>query len=262
MPEGPETHRTADLLRDALVGHALTRARFIKPSLRPFERRLKGRAVLAVTARGKALLIEIDGGWTIYAHSHLFGFWRIDDGTPKPTGSAPPRLVLQTTDARARLFAAPSIDVIATADIATQPFLAKLGPDVIDRATTVRHMRRQLATARFGRKPLADLLLDQGFAAGMGNYLRSEVLHAARIAPTRTPDSLEPDETTALAKALLAVPRASYRVQSKTDSRYASAGLEFMVFDREGEPCPRDGTPIEQVRLTARRLYWCPTCQR
>ena len=261
MPEGPETHRVADRLRDALAGDALTRVQFINPALKAFERALHGRTVRAVDAHGKALLTEIDGGTTLYTHSQLFGFWRIDDGTPQPVNATLPRLVLQTARARAQLFAAPTIEVLDTGNAHLHPFLAKLGPDVIDAATTPRDMQRQLADVRFARKQLADLLLDQAFAAGMGNYLRSEVLHKACLAPTRTPGSLDPAETRALASALLSVPRASYRAQSREGAEYASDGVRFVVFDREGEPCPRDGTPIAQIRLAARRLYWCPHCQ-
>ena len=262
MPEGPETHRMADRLRAALVGDALARVRFINPAYRKFERLLKGRVVLSVTAHGKALLTEIEGGWTLYTHSQLFGFWRIDDGTPKPINATVPRLVLQTANARARLFAAPTVEVLATDAVHTHRFLSKLGPDVLDRKTTASRMRKQLADARFAAKPLSQLLLDQSFAAGMGNYLRSEVLHRACIAPTRTPASLDAGETKALATALLGVPRASYWVQSRDDAEYASDAARFVVFDREGAPCPRDGAPIVQVRMGERRLYWCPVCQR
>lgn len=261
MPEGPETHRIADRLRDAIAGEVLTRVRFIDPALKRFEAKLRRREVLAVQARGKALLTTVDGGWTLYTHSQLFGFWRIDGGDAGDDGPTAPRLQLETARCRARLFAAPSIQVIATDAVDAHPFLRKLGPDVIPRTTTVRHIKRQLADARFARKPLADLLLDQSFAAGMGNYLRSEVLHAARIAPKRTPASLAPEESASLARALLSVPRASYRAQTRIGSRHATEGFRFKVFERDGEPCPRDGHPIEQVRLGGRRLYWCPACQ-
>lgn len=261
MPEGPETHRIADELRAALVGNALVRVKFINPALTRFERRLKGRAVETVTAYGKALVTCIEGGLSLYTHSQLFGFWRIDDGTPAPHNATKPRLVLQTANARAQLFAAPTIEVIETSAIDAHPFLSKLGPDVVAPETSARDIRRQLGDARFSGKPLAVLLLDQSFAAGMGNYLRSEVLHRARLAPSRTPAALTSTETTALVRALLGEPRASYRAKSRPRARHASAGYVFQVYERDGEPCPRDGTTIEQVRLAGRRLYWCPTCQ-
>lgn len=261
MPEGPETHRIADRLREAIAGDVLKRVAFINPALKRCARRLRGQRALAVEARGKALLTAVEGGLTVYTHSQLFGFWRIDGGDTGDDGPTAPRLVLETARCRARLFAAPTIQVLATDAVDDHPFLRKLGPDVVARSTTAAMLRRQFTDARFAGKPLAMLLLDQAFAAGMGNYLRSEVLHAARLAPTRTPASLTRGETTALAKALLAVPRASYRAQTRIDSRHATQGFTFEVFERDGAPCPRDGQPIAQVRLAGRRLYWCPACQ-
>lgn len=261
MPEGPETHRIADLLREAIAGDVLTDVRFVDPKLKTFQKKLRGHAVQTIEARGKALLTAFEGGWTIYTHSQLFGFWRIDDGAEPPHNATLPRMELRTARSRARLFAAPQVQVWPTDAIDTHPFLRKLGPDVVARGTSVRDMRRQLAEPHFAKRTLAELLLDQSFAAGMGNYLRSEVLHAARLAPTRRPSSLTGDETTALAKALLAEPRASYRAKSRKTGRHASPGYVFKVFEKEGAPCPRDGAPIVQVRLAARRLYWCPACQ-
>src|SRR3546814_3441858 len=53
-------------------------------------------------------------------------------------------------------------------------------------------------TSRF--RSLGGLLLDQGFLAGMGNYLRSEVLFAANLLPQRRPRDLDAGERAALAR--------------------------------------------------------------
>jgi formamidopyrimidine-DNA glycosylase len=36
---------------------------------------------------------------------------------------------------------------------------------------------------------------------------------------------------------------------------------EFKVYGREGEPCPRCGTPIEKIRAAGRGTHYCPSCQ-
>lgn len=261
MPEGPETHRRAEELRRALLGDALKKVVFLKPGLKRYERTLRGRRVRSIEARGKALLTGIEGGWTIYSHSQLFGFWRIDDGGASSEAKATPRLVLQTATCRAQLFGTSAIGVHRTDELDAHPFLRKLGPDVVAPSTTARDLRRQFDDARFARKPLSTLLLDQAFAAGMGNYLRSDVLYAARLAPSRTPASLDARERTALARAMLAVPRRSFAAQLKRLDDPRARGYDFLVFEREGERCRRDGGRIRQVRLAGRRLYWCPGCQ-
>ncbi|GFR38274.1 hypothetical protein PRECH8_15700 [Insulibacter thermoxylanivorax] len=34
------------------------------------------------------------------------------------------------------------------------------------------------------------------------------------------------------------------------------------VYDREGEPCPRCGQPINLATLRSRKTYYCRNCQR
>ena len=128
----------------------------------------------------------------------------------------------------------------------------------------------RLVSAGFSGRSLAALLLDQGFLAGMGNYLRSEVLFEARISPGRCPRELDGTERQRLAAALLAVPRCSYRTRGierssgmredyLTDTTRA---FRFRMFDRAGQPCEACGAVIRREELAGRRLYWCEGCQR
>jgi endonuclease-8 len=104
----------------------------------------------------------------------------------------------------------------------------------------------------------------------MGNYLRSEVLYEARLAPSRTAVSLNAKEASALGRALLAVPRRSYRskfkgslpASSKDYLAQTARTFRFKVFEREGSPCPSCKRQIVMERLASRRFYWCPHCQR
>ncbi len=268
MPEGPEIHYAADQLAAALAGEVLTEVRFKDPALQRQRRVLQGKRVLAVQARGKALLTAVAGGWTLYSHNHLLGFWRIADDVDALTSAAEPRVLLVTARSAAALYAAPSVSLWKTEALDTQPYLAKLGPDVlapdVDARTLVAHMQ----DAAFARRTLAVLLLDQAFAAGMGNYLRSEVLFQSKLSPHRTAGDLKAGERRRLANALLDVPRRSYRAKHRAqvppDKDYlehTKAIFKLPVFEREGLPCPRDDGVIVNERIAARRLYWCPGCQ-
>src|SRR3546814_14809865 len=102
---------------------------------------------------------------------------------------------------------------------------------------------------RFAGRSLGSLLLDQGFLAGMGNYLRSEVLFAANLLPQRRPRDLDAGERAALVRELLAIPRHSYATRGIEPPRgmrddYLTdtpAGFRFRVFGREGRQCPSCG---------------------
>ena len=142
-------------------------------------------------------------------------------------------------------------------------------PDVLDPALDAAAVAARLQWPRFRGRALGGLLLDQGFLAGMGNYLRSEVLFAAGLRPERRPKDLDPGATARLAQALLDIPRLSYatrgiapaermREDYLTDTPDA---FRFQVFGRDGQPCPACGTPIERVDVASRRLYLCRACQ-
>jgi len=268
MPEGPETHALADRLSTLLVDETLTHVRFVDPALQRRRGLLENRRVLAVEARGKALLTAVEGGWTVYAHSHLFGFWRFaEDLDALPDGAAP-RLVLATVRGVAALYAAPSISLWRTDELGAQPYLSKLGPDVLDPAVDAKALLAHMRTPRFARRSLAALLLDQAFAAGMGNYLRSEVLFQAKLSPYRLLQDLSTGERRRLANALLDVPRRAYRAKhddalppGKDYLAKTRAQFGFEVFERKGDPCPRGDGRIVEERIAGRRLYWCRGCQ-
>lgn len=270
MPEGPETHYIADRLNQLLAGEPLTEVRFSLPELKKFEKPLKGRSVIEVQARGKALLTGFDNGLTLYTHSQLLGYWDFQHKTPPDTTEGSPRVYLATRSASAALHIAPKVEMWKTQKIDAHPFLAKLGPDILDPDVTADDFTARVRNAPFSRRKLAVLLLQQEFAAGMGNYLRSEVLYEAKLAPLRTGLSLDAKEAQALADALLAVARRSYRskfkgalpASSKDYLAQTAKTFRFKVFEREGYPCPVCGGKIVMERLASRRLYWCPHCQR
>ena len=270
MPEGPETHYIADCARQVLAGKSLTAVKLAPAALKTYEKMLKGRKVSDVTARGKALLTYFDNGLVLYTHSQLLGYWEFQEKKPPNAPPGSPRVHLATASGSASLFIAPKVEIWKSRDIEAHPFLAKLGPDILDPEVTAADFSTRVATAPFARRTLAVLLLQQEFAAGMGNYLRSEVLFDARLSPLRTGDSLTATEARALARSMLAVARRSYRSKFEGPLPASSKGylartaktFRFQVFDREGHPCPSCGGEIAMQRLADRRLYWCPACQR
>ena len=269
MPEGPEIRRAADQLAKAVVGQPLASAFFAFPALKIHEPALVGRRIEAITPHGKALLTRFDNGWTLYSHNQLYGVWKVATAGTRPDSTRSLRVALETARKAILLFSASDVEMWRSDEIHRHPFLAKLGPDVLDESLTTEAVVERLADRRFSGRSLTALLLDQGFLAGMGNYLRSEVLYQAGIAPQRRPADLDAAQSWKLAEALLDVPRRSYRTRGIRPARGMKAdyltdtprGFRFLVFDREGEPCPACGSTIERHELGGRRLYWCPACQ-
>lgn len=270
MPEGPEIRRAADRLAEAVVGAPLRSAWFAFPALKPHEKRLRGRRIEAIEPHGKALLTHFDHGWTLYSHNQLYGVWKIAAAGERPDTARSLRVALETEDRAILLYSASDVAMWRTTDLPTHPFLSKLGPDVLDPALSAAAVETRLDDARFRGRALGALLLDQAFLAGMGNYLRSEVLFAARLRPERRPQDLDRSERRALARELLAIPRRSYATRgippaSGMREDYLTDtpdGFRFEVFDREGQPCPACGDTIVRREVGTRRLYLCPRCQR
>ncbi|MFY2765045.1 endonuclease VIII [Arenimonas sp. MALMAid1274] len=269
MPEGPEIRRAADQLAKAVVGQPLTAAFFAFPELKRYQRSLVDHRILAIEPHGKALLTHFDHGITLYSHNQLYGVWKVAKAGERPETTRSLRVALETARKAILLYSASEVEMWKTAELPRHPFLAKLGPDVLDPRLQVATVAARLRDRRFSGRSLVALLLDQAFLAGMGNYLRSEVLFVAGIAPNRAPRDLDADEIERLAAALLSVPRASYatrgirraaglREDYLTDT---PAGFRFEVFDREGEPCRRCGDVVVRHELGGRRLYWCKVCQ-
>ena len=122
-----------------------------------------------------------------------------------------------------------------------------------------------------GDATVADALLDQRVAAGVGNVFKSEVLFLARLHPDTLVSDLgemPPSEVFAIARAALAANVARDGVRRSRPPGGRPAGMapseSLWVYGRGGRPCRRCGTPIEWRRQgpDARSTYWCPSCQR
>jgi endonuclease-8 len=271
MPEGPEIRRAADVVADALVGDVVTTVRFGLPALRREATRLKNHRVIDVETRGKAMLTHFDHGWSIYSHNQLYGVWHVCAGRELPSTNRSLRLLLQTRDYSAILYSASDISVWRTEDLQEHPFLARLGPDIMDGTLGWRDIAARLQSRRFSGRALASLYLDQGFLAGIGNYLRTEILFDAGLHPLRRAADLGVAERGRLARSSLRISRRSYQTGGITLSPALVRALQkagspyqmrrFAAFGRGGQPCYRCGTPVAREEIGSRRIYWCKTCQ-
>ncbi len=271
MPEGPEIRRAADTIAEVLVGETVQTVRFGLPKLRHYSRQLRNHKVIDVETRGKALLTHFEHGYSIYSHNQLYGVWKVVKGHKLPKTNRSLRLLLQTPEHSAILYSASDISVWPTGELSEHPFLRRIGPDIMDRSLGWRDVAARLQEPAFRNKELAALYLDQAFLAGNGNYLRSEILHDARLNPRRKPASLSRGELGRLARSTLAISKRSYDTGGITLAPGLSRSLQkrglsrswrrFYVFGREDYPCYHCGGTIRREEVGSRRLYSCAACQ-
>jgi len=137
----------------------------------------------------------------------------------------------------------------------------ELGPDVDDPALTLEVWRD-----RIRRHPgeLKNLLKNQAFVAGIGNAYSDEIVHAAGLLPFRKRSSLAPEEVDALhAAAKHTVATAVEVLRARVPPTFEKQVRDFLaVHDKGGQPCPRCGTRISEVKPGGFVTSFCRGCQR
>jgi endonuclease VIII len=271
MPEGPEIKLAADKIAKDIVDRPLTEVSFAFDHLRSFESELTAARIVSVTPQGKALLTRFSNQLSIYSHNQLYGVWYSRRAYDYSATNRQLRLAIHTEKRSALLYSASDIAVLDDDQIAAHPFLQKLGPDVLESATTVEMVLDRLQSKAFHRKGFPPLLLNQHFLGGLGNYLRSEVLFVAGIHPTLRPVDCSIDQLQKLAAALLELPRQSYATRGITNSLAIVEQLKqsgktrrqyrHWVFSRQDCLCHLCHTEILKDTLGGRRIYFCPSCQ-
>ena len=181
------------------------------------------------------------------------------------------RFAVHNAEHSALLYSASAIEVLREEDLPDHPFLARIGPDVLDPALRPARIARRLASPRFRGRRLGALLLDQSFLAGLGNYLRCEILFEAGLHPAQRAADCDAEELRELASAIRRISRRAYVQKGVTNSKERVRALRargrprrewrFAVFARAGRPCLACGAAIRRVTDAGRRAYLCPRCQ-
>ncbi len=255
-----------------MVGARITAVDVRRPDLRaPFPRqfakRLIGQTVLALSRRAKYLLATLSSGETLLMHLGMSGSFEVIRRAEPAHLDPHDHVVFFMSSGNVVLFNDPRrfgvMDLIGRGDLDSHPALSRLGPeplsDEFDAAALARACR--------GKKTsLKAALLDQRVVAGLGNIYAVEALHVAQLSPMRkastiaTASGAPRDAAFKLVDAIKLVLERAIRRQS--GKRYR--GAEFLVYDRQDEPCPRTGcggTILRRVQ-GGRSTFYCPRCQR
>jgi formamidopyrimidine-DNA glycosylase len=268
VPELPEVETIRTQLEPRLVGRRLDLVSIFDPRLtRPLDPRevsaeLEGARVEAVERRGKYLVLRLDSGSSLLVHLRMtgsFGFMPTSHERAVLELEGGERLVYRDVRRFGTWLVVDAVEL--------EPYLsAKNGPEPLSSRFTSAWLANQLSTRR---APLKAVLLDQRVVAGLGNIYADEALWRARLSPLRSAESVDPEDVPRLQRAIRAALRAgiarqgaSLRDYATPDGASGAMQEEFNVYGREGEPCPRCGTPIAKARVGGRGTWYCPRCQR
>jgi formamidopyrimidine-DNA glycosylase len=245
MAEVPEVEVIVQDLRAAAMGRMLVEAEVLLPAAirfpapAAFVDLLAGRCLTGATRRAKHILIDLDNDLVLALHFMLWGWLRL-----QPSDTPRPRHTLLA-------FALDNGDELRFGD--------ELGF-----ARAALAPAAELAQRLKLHGALKTVLLNQNVVAGLGNRDADESLWQAGLDPQRSPASLDTNDIVRLHGAMRAVLDEGLRLRGTMPDLWGRPGGALHhrnVFGRTGQPCPRCGTPIKQLRIGDRRTHYCPNCQ-
>jgi endonuclease VIII len=261
MPEGDTIRNMVLRFRPRMAGQRIVRAFSRWPSA---SFGLAGRTIVDLEPIGKNLFVPLDDGTAIRVHLGMRGRWRwVPVGESHGGSPGNVSLLLAFEGGTAVCTGAPTVERMPAKAKALHPVLGALGPDVLADAFDV-----DAVIARIPRSPaptVAEVLLDQQVACGIGNVYKSEVLFERRVHPFEPPVRLAEH-----------VWRDLYRIARDQMQRNVGGGYRrvttapstreaYAVYGRAGRPCLGCGAPIV-AKISGegipRWTWWCPMCQR
>ena len=277
MPELPEVETARRLAARVAVGRRIVEVWcaadpiVLESAPSRFRAALRGRRVLAVRRHGKHLWLELDRRPWLLMHFGMTGRLHVPRRPPlrlrstrgAPSDAWPPRfarLHLHFDDGGELVMAdARRLGRIRLRhDPRAEPPVAGLGFDALRELPPPARFHELL---RERTAPMKALLLDQSFAAGVGNWIADEVLYQARIDPRRRAGTLTGDEIRRLRTALARVIAVSVRARNDSD-RYPRTWLFHDRWGRNPKAYTARGEKIRHDTIGGRTTAWVPSVQR
>ena len=279
MPELPEVEAARALAARVAVGRRIVRAwcardPIVFEAVTParIRRALVERRVTGVGRHGKHFWLELDERpWPCFhfgmaggLHApRVRGVRLVSSGTGDPADAWPPRFTklrlifddggeLAMSDGR-RLGR-----IRLRQDPRAEPPISRLGFDAL---FAVPPPARFFALLSERAAPVKALLLDQSFAAGVGNWIADEVLYQARIAPRRPARSLSRGDARRLRAALGSVVTTAVAAGADSD-RFPRTWLFHRRWGRDATATTARGEKIRHDTIGGRTAAWVPAVQR
>src|SRR3989344_4559216 len=278
MPELPEVETIKRKLKPNLVGKIISEVEIL--SQKNFigeKKQVIGGKITSVDRYGKVLVLELSDKKFINIHFKLSGqilyskdvenavFKNIipfTGGKTMPANTT--RVIIKFTDGSGLFFN--DLRKFGWIKISDQPLKPK-GIDVLDKQFTVKYLTVILKKTR---RPIKVLLMNQDSITGIGNIYANDSLFLAKIHPQRSANSLTEQEIKLLHTTIKQTINEGIRDcgSSGADEAFilpdGSRGghqRNFLVYQREGKPCPVCRTIIKRIKHNGRSSFFCPKCQ-
>ena len=267
MPEGPEVATNVDFMKQYLNGNRISCIEIVSGRYKkhgPFsgyEKFKTNMLVDRVSCKGKFIFVLFEDTSSLWSTLGMTGIWQ--NRETKHT-----RVILRINTGECLYYN--DIRNFGTLKYNTDPYLLSkkldsLGMDFLKQNYKVTRLVDNFMKKK--KKTIAEVLMDQSICAGIGNYLKAEILYDAAISPHRLIESLDSEEFTRLCAACHKIPRVSYHKGGATiytyktgdgkDGMYTS---RFMVYNRKRDSL---GNPvIKETTKDKRTTHWVPNIQK
>jgi formamidopyrimidine-DNA glycosylase len=266
MPELPDLEVVKEFLQDHVVGQEIAEVEVVRPivvrnlaggDLVP---RLTGQRIEQVHRRGKFLVLILDSGDYLIINPMLAG--RLHYAPRRERRLRKTFVILHLADGMDLRYtdARTMGKVYLTEGLAEVPGFADLGPEALDPNLPPELFGERL---RHYRGEIKGILTRQSFVAGIGNAYADEICWRAGVYPFCKRPRLSDEEIGHLYEAMREVlNEAIVTLRERVGADIHVEIRDFLkVHGKGGQPCPRCGTTISEIKAQQRLTNFCRRCQ-
>ena len=150
----------------------------------------------------------------------------------------------------------------------TNKKLLELGPDPLTHDIPIDQFKTRLFKKnKKGEKTICEALMNQKTVAGVGNYIKAEVLWLSKVSPLRTVNSLSEKEIIDIRDNIHSVIRTSYQNGGATiksfygaDGSKGTYSSKFLVYNQKVDPY--NNKVVKTRTPDGRTTHWVPEIQK
>jgi len=300
MPELPEVETTVRDLQKKVLNRTFLDVwtdfpKMIKQpeSFEQFKKEIKGKKIEKIWRRGKNIIFDLSGSYSLLIHQKLTGHllignWELEIACPvgsrrlsfggkwKPLKKGPLEepvnryIHLMFWLDKGLMLALSDLRKFAKIELLNKETLKKelssFGPEPLGKNFTFEKFQ---ACFKDKKGKIKQVLMDQNVIAGIGNIYSDEALWRAKIHPLKDALVLKEKELKEIYKAIQEVLKKAIELGGESISDYRNPegkkgffDKERRVYQREGEKCSRCATKIKRLKIAGRSAYFCPSCQK
>lgn len=267
MPEVVEVKIQADQLHEILINKELLSITWDDRSkhrntgidgYEDFQKYLPSKFV-KVTTKGKKLVFHLDSDIYIVSSLGLEGHWL----TVKRKHS---NLQLNLSDGVSIYFDDTrhfgSVELFLFRELLDER-LSEIGPDLLSEEVSFELFKSKITKSK--TKQICQVLMDQKYVAGIGNYLKAEILYASKIRPDRIIKDLSENDLKLLYENSISIIKRAYESHGMTSKSYVDVygnnGIfKCVVYMQKEDPL---GNPVRtDVFKDKRTTHWVEAIQK